>query len=67
MRRSLCAAAAIAVIAVTAPAAAPDAPPLTATAIRIADHPGFVRVVVDFGGGRVNPGEVVARGLYGSR
>jgi hypothetical protein len=60
MRRSLCAAAAIAVIAVTAPAAAPDAPPLTATAIRIADHPGFVRVVVDFGGGRVNPGEVVA-------
>jgi len=50
---------ALAVLAVTAPAAAPDAAPLTATALRIGDHPGFVRVVVDFSGGRVNPGEVV--------
>jgi hypothetical protein len=33
---------------------------LTAREIRIADHPGFVRVVVDFTGGRVEPGEVVA-------
>jgi hypothetical protein len=29
------------------------AAPLTATQIRIADHPGFVRVVVDFSGGTV--------------
>jgi hypothetical protein len=33
---------------------------LTAREIRIGDHPGFVRVVVDFTGGRVEPGEVVA-------
>jgi hypothetical protein len=33
---------------------------LTATDIRVGDHPGFVRVVVDFTGGRVEPGEVVA-------
>jgi hypothetical protein len=33
---------------------------LTATQIRIGDHPGFVRVVVDFTGGTVLPGEVVA-------
>jgi hypothetical protein len=33
---------------------------LTAREIRIADHPGFVRVAVDFTGGRVEPGEVVA-------
>ena len=33
---------------------------LTARDIRIGDHPGFVRVVVDFTGGRVEPGEVVA-------
>ena len=36
------------------------AAPLTATKIRIGDHPGFVRVVVEFTGGRVVPGEVVA-------
>ena len=36
------------------------AAPLTATQIRIGDHPGFVRVVVAFSGGRVVPGEVVA-------
>jgi len=36
------------------------AAPLTATEIRIGDHPGFVRVVVEFTGGRVVPGEVVA-------
>jgi hypothetical protein len=33
---------------------------LTAREIRIGDHPGFVRVVVDFTGGRVEAGEVVA-------
>src|SRR5215218_7861930 len=36
------------------------AAPLTATAIRIGDHPGFVRVVVEFTGGTVQAGEVVA-------
>jgi hypothetical protein len=36
------------------------AAPLTATKIRIGDHPGFVRVVVDFTGGSVQAGEVVA-------
>jgi hypothetical protein len=60
MRRIAVAAAAFAAIAIAAPQAVPDAAPLTATAIRIADHPGFVRVVVDFSGGRVNAGEVVA-------
>jgi len=33
---------------------------LTATQIRIGDHPGFVRVVVEFTGGTVQTGEVVA-------
>jgi hypothetical protein len=60
MRTMLAVATAAAGLAVAAPDAAPDAAPLTATAIRIADHPGFVRVVVDFSGGRVNPGQVVA-------
>lgn len=50
--------AALVAAAVLAPAA--DAAPLTATGVRIADHPGSVRVVVDFTGGRVEPGEVVA-------
>jgi hypothetical protein len=36
------------------------AAPLTATKIRIGDHAGFVRVVVAFSGGRVEPGEVNA-------
>ena len=50
-----------AVLAVAVPEAAPEASaPLTATVIRIADHPGRVRVVVDFAGGRVLAGEVVA-------
>jgi Immunoglobulin-like domain of bacterial spore germination len=40
--------------------APPASAVLTAREIRIADHPGFVRVVVDFTGGRVEPGEVVA-------
>src|SRR3954465_3612507 len=44
--------------AVLAPQAA--AAPLTATQIRIGDHPGFVRVVVDFTGGTLQAGEVVA-------
>jgi hypothetical protein len=43
--------------AVVAPAASAA---LTASEIRIGDHPGFVRVVIDFTGGRVEPGEVVA-------
>src|SRR5215208_8421862 len=43
---------------VLAPQAA--AAPLTATKIRVGDHPGFVRVVVDFTGGTVQAGEVVA-------
>jgi len=49
---------ALVMAAVLAPPAA--AAPLTATQIRIGDHPGFVRVVVAFTGGRVEPGEVVA-------
>ncbi len=36
------------------------AAPLTATQIRIADHPGFVRVVVDFSGGTVASNELEA-------
>src|SRR5918998_4223761 len=40
---------------------APQAPAaLTATDIRVGDHPGFVRVVVDFTGGRLETGEIVA-------
>ena len=38
--------AAVIAVAVLAPPA--SAAPLTATQIRIGDHPGFVRVVVDF-------------------
>jgi hypothetical protein len=49
---------AVAAAAVLAPQAA--AAPLTATKIRVGEHAGFVRVVVDFTGGRVEPGEVVA-------
>jgi hypothetical protein len=33
---------------------------LTATQIRVGDHPGFVRVVVEFTGGTVQAGEVAA-------
>jgi Immunoglobulin-like domain of bacterial spore germination len=46
------------VAAVLAPQAA--AAPLTATKIRVGDHPGFVRVVVDFAGGPVRLNEVEA-------
>jgi hypothetical protein len=60
MRTKVAVAAVLAGLAIAPPAAAPEAAPLTATAIRIADHPGRVRVVVDFTGGHVNPGEVVA-------
>jgi Immunoglobulin-like domain of bacterial spore germination len=60
MRVKVAVVAALGVLAVLAPAALPDAAQLTATRIRIADHPGFVRVVVDFSGGRVLAGEVVA-------
>jgi hypothetical protein len=37
-----------------------SAAPLTATSVRIADHPGFVRVVVDFSGGTVQANELEA-------
>jgi Immunoglobulin-like domain of bacterial spore germination len=47
-------------LAAGAGAAPPASAALTAREIRIADHPTFVRVVVDFTGGRVEPGEVVA-------
>jgi hypothetical protein len=46
--------------ATLAPAAVASAAPLTAQRIRIADRPAFVRVVVDFTGGPVITGEVVA-------
>jgi hypothetical protein len=52
---------AFAALAALAPGAAPrDAAPLTAVGLRIGDHPAFVRVVVDFAGARVEPGQVVA-------
>ena len=51
---------AVAVIAALVVAAPASAAPLTAVGIRSADHPAFVRVVVEFEGGRVNAGEVVA-------
>ena len=60
MRWSLAAGAALVAVAVVAPPASPGTAPLTATGIRIAGHPGLVRVVVDFSGGRVLEGEVVA-------
>jgi len=34
--------------------------PLTATSIRVGTHPGYIRVVVEFTGARVQPGEVLA-------
>jgi hypothetical protein len=46
-------------VALALPSAA-SAAPLTATKIRVADHPGFVRVVVDFSGGTVAFNEVEA-------
>ena len=52
--------AAILVAMAVAPAAQAGPAPLTATNIRIANHAGTIRVVVDFTGGRVQPGEVVA-------
>ena len=58
MRLPAALAGALIAAAVLAPQAA--AAPLTATKIRIGNHPGFVRVVVDFTGGTVQPGEVVA-------
>ena len=58
MRRLLAALATTLVVgAVLAP---PASAALTARDIRIGDHPGFVRVVIDFTGGRVETGEVVA-------
>lgn len=58
MRLPAALAGALIAAAVLAPQA--SAAPLTATKIRIGNHPGFVRVVVDFTGGTVQPGEVVA-------
>jgi hypothetical protein len=58
MRRLL--AALVMALAGGAVLAPPASAALTARAIRVADHAGFVRVVVDFTGGRVEPGEVVA-------
>lgn len=60
MRSKVAVVAALAVFALPAPEAAPEAAPLTATGMRVAAHAGFVRVVVDFSGGRVLAGEVVA-------
>jgi hypothetical protein len=51
---------AILVAMAVVPAADAGPAPLTATQIRIANHPGVIRVVVDFSGGRVQAGEVVA-------
>ena len=58
MRRAGPAAILVAVAVVPVAEAGPS--PLTATQIRIANHPGVIRVVVDFAGGRVQAGEVVA-------
>jgi len=60
MRPKLAVAAVLVAFAAAAPDAVPRSAPLTATGIRIADHPGTVRVVVDFTGGRVLEGQVVA-------
>ena len=64
MRWTLTIAAVLAGLALTAPTdAVPSAAQpgtLTATSIRMGDHPGRVRVVVDFSGGQVLAGEVVA-------
>jgi hypothetical protein len=57
MRAALALLGAVLGVAVLAPNASAA---LTATNIRAGNHPGFVRVVVDFTGGRVEPGEVVA-------
>jgi hypothetical protein len=60
MRTKVAVAAVLATLAVGVSEAAPEAAPLTANGIRVADHAGFVRVVVDFSGGRVIEGEVLA-------
>jgi hypothetical protein len=59
MRAALAGAAALVLMLAFAPQAGAVAP-LTASKIRIGDHPAFVRVVVDFAGGTIDPGEVVA-------
>ena len=58
--RVLAGAVAVVLTLVIVPQASAAVAPLTATKIRIGDHPAFVRVVVDFTGGTVEPGEVVA-------
>ncbi len=57
--RALAGVVAAVLVPLLAPAVA-SAAPLTATNIRIADHPGFVRVVVDFSGGTVQFNELEA-------
>jgi len=49
----------------TLPAPAGAAPHLTATGVRIGDHPAYVRVVVDFNG-KVASREVVFDKLRGT-
>jgi hypothetical protein len=56
--RALAGVVAAVVVAVLAPSA--SAAPLTATKIRVGDHPGFVRVVVDFTGGTLRFNELEA-------
>jgi Immunoglobulin-like domain of bacterial spore germination len=48
------------VLAATFAAAGQAQGAVTATGIRIGDHPAFVRVVVDFSGGRISDGNVFA-------
>lgn len=48
------------VVIALAAAAPAEAAPLTAVGVRTADHPGFVRVIVDFTGGTVREFDVVA-------
>jgi hypothetical protein len=61
MRARLGAAVVIAALGSAAgPHAVAGAAPLTATGIRVGDHPAFVRVVVDFTGAPLLAGEVVA-------
>jgi hypothetical protein len=59
-RRLVVAAGAACAGALAAPAVSHAVVNLTATAVRIGDHPGFVRAVVDFTDRRLEAGEVMA-------
>jgi hypothetical protein len=59
--RGVAVAALIGFVAIPALAAASSGP--TATAVRIGDHPAYVRVVVDFAGGGLKANEVTAIGI----